>query len=136
MKLSDARALLESLSRDDTDVREIVKIRDGVASLHITSVERQCVIKTPGERWFALDTELGYSHTIFDEDASDEDVAAAVALLVEAGRAYVRGEYEVSRSRVLGTPEVSVTTRSGPMLLTLSVADTVRHLFRIHRTTG
>lgn len=138
MNTRDARTLLSSLPFPaDRFVTEIGE-RDRVAFVKVSRVDGSAdyaVIFTPGQVWFALEVSGGCGHTIFDEDATDEEVAAILNTLFGAAMAYLDGRKSTSVSRVLKLPSVLLDTETGPLELHLSLVGAVKTLLKRARQT-
>lgn len=128
MKKSEAADIFRSLLREGADRSEEVGVRDGNAYLRVTANGRWAVAFTPGERWFAVETDLGYSWSRFDEDATQSDISRTIAFCVEVARAYADGRYEKKISRLLRIPELAISTEEGVAVLTLAMTDMIRHV--------
>jgi len=89
---------------------------------------RWAMLSTPGDRWFSLDVDGGFSVDHFEEDASDSDVCRLLDLYVEAALAYLRGDAEVLRKHVLAPRAVAVRTSAGRVVLRRSLTGFLKSL--------
>lgn len=110
-----------------------VGIRDDCAFLKIESASRWSVIWTPGDRWFSVDTDLGYSLNYFDEGLSDSDAVDVLRFHVGVGAAYVQGAWSSKKSKILRVPELHIKVDGQVAILTMSLAAAVRYALGFNR---
>lgn len=130
MKDSEAAGIFRALRKEGTAAAEEVGVRDGNAYLRVSGNGRWAVAFTPGERWFAVETDLGYSWNRFDEDLSLSDISNTIAFSVDVARAYVDGRYEKKISRIFRIPELIVSAEEGVAFLTRSTRDAISQILR------
>src|SRR6185437_11521899 len=81
-KASGVAALLTSLRPDVNGVLSELGTRRDFAYLRLsasTEPDRWAVVSTPGDRWFALEVDGGFSVLHFEEDTADVDVETLLA---------------------------------------------------------
>lgn len=109
MKAEDAQAVLEGLRPRLPECRAFVGMQDSRAYMRVEDREepdRWAAVYTPGQGYFSLQTETMLTWDYVDDDASDEEVHAALSRLVSLAVLYVLGEGEEMRSRRLGFPSL------------------------------
>jgi hypothetical protein len=136
MRTAAALATLASLQPTDGDVSSELGQGDDVAYLRITSAtsgSRWAVVSSPGDRWFSLDVDGGFSFDHFEEDTPDEDVRRVLKRLVGLAVQYVVREPTPLKSKVLRVPIIELPTEDGVVLLRRSLVGLLKHLFRLNR---
>ncbi|MFK3676208.1 hypothetical protein ACI2IP_00670 [Microbacterium sp. NPDC090218] len=124
----EALRLLESRAGDLENLHVETGVRDGAAYLRIASNERWSVVYTPGDRWFSVETDQGFSANHFEEDVSVSDVIEILDHQIAIACSYVGGEYEMAKSRFLGVPEIVIRIGETTTVLTLSPLGAVRRI--------
>ncbi|WEK61564.1 MAG: hypothetical protein P0Y60_02020 [Candidatus Microbacterium colombiense] len=112
------------------EVAESIEVRGDRAHFRAELNGRWALAQTPGERWFAVDTDQGFSWNRFDEDASASEINMYLDTLVDVARAYVEGRYSLARSPALRAPELQIVTENETAVLTLGLPDLIRRFFR------
>ena len=109
-QLQRARNILDELLPTAPDIDAEVGIKNGEAYMVIRARDEShvapgwTVIRTPGARWYSLELGEDHEHDVVDEDATTDEVRGYLRRYVEVATAYLRGDYEVTRSRWLRTP--------------------------------
>lgn len=134
MKATAALAVLQELVKEDRLSPE-TGMRDDSAYARFECDGRWGVVWTPGDRWFAVETDREYSTTHFEEGAQESDIREVLAEQVAIARSYVLGDYAESRSRFLKVPELIVSIRGQNITLTLQIGASFRRLFRGARSS-
>lgn len=135
MEVDGVLALLGSVTPDASRYAAEVGIRDGAAYLHAVSLAhptRWCVVSSPGDRWFSVEIDGGYSLDHFEEETSDIDAARLLHAYVDIALAYLDNGATLDRKRSL-FPVARVATGSGAVELRRSLAANLRHLMRGRR---
>lgn len=125
-----AQESLRLLGRSFPEDAVEVGIRKDCAYLKIDGDERWSVAWTPGDRWFSVDTDAGYSLNYFDEGAPDREVLGILRFHVDVAAAYVRGDYVTKCSRILRVPELHIIVEGGSAVLTMSLCASLRYALR------
>ncbi len=133
MRTLDALKVLSSLVPPDPGLLSEVGTRRDIAFVRISSPDthRWAVVSSPGDRWFALEVNGGFSLDKFEEDTLDEDVRAYLTSYVGYALQYVRGSNSTEKRNLLGLPEVELTTAEGTVRLSRSLYRTLRDLTRL-----
>lgn len=135
MDIDGARALLESLKPDAPRYVSEVGVKGDAAYLHVVGQaypERWGVVSSPGDRWFSVEIDGGFSLDHFEEETSDIDAAALLQAYVEIALAYLDNGAKHDRKRSV-FPVARVATGSGVVELRRSLAANLRHLMRGRR---
>lgn len=134
MRAADALATLASMRPEADGIKSELGQRQHVAYLRISggSPERWAEVNTPGDVWFSLDVEGGFSHNYLEgEDTPDVDVRRILATLVDIAVQYVLSEgMPVESSRILGFPSMTLTTPAGEVVFRRSLVHNLRSIFR------
>lgn len=125
LDVSAVNEVLRSLRPNSDEVKSEIGTRGDAAYLRLNQPERLdrwAIISTPGDRWFALDVDGGFSLNHFEEETLDDDARRLLEKYVAIGSAYIlSGTTPTSvgrcRPRVL-----RVSTEHGDFELTLSAA--------------
>lgn len=134
METNSTLSLMQQVLRSRAGLESESGVRDGYAFAKVwlrNEPETFAAVWTPGDRWFSLSVEGGFSHDEFDEGSSDVEVESTVRRLFEAAFAYLDGDYNLVRSRLLRLPRIVVSTRQGPIELSLSLSQLFRRI--LHR---
>lgn len=105
--------------------------RGDVAFLRLasgTAPLRWAVVSTPGDRWFSLEVDGGFSLDYFEEGTSDEDGRAILTRYVDYALQYVAGNAVHSRRGSLGIPELELVTERESVRLRRSLWAQIRTL--------
>ena len=138
MTTESARRLLESSKPDAAGYVCEVGVRRDAAYLKVASEahpERWAVVWTPGDRWFSVEIDGGFSLDHFEEDMNDSDVAALVQAYVSIALAYLDIGATLDRRRSV-FPVARVSVESGTVELRRSLATNLRHFVRGLRRGG
>ena len=84
--------------------------------------ERFAVVNSPGDRWFSLDVDGGFSLDHFEEDTPDDDVAQIFRRYIDVGLEYLRQNPSPTRTRLLRLRVINVSSGEGDVVLRRSVA--------------
>lgn len=109
-QLQRARNILDELLPTAPDIVAEVGIKNGEAYMVIRARDESnvahgwTVIRTPGARWYSLELGEDHEHDVVDEEATTDEVCGYLRRYVEVATAYLRGDYELTRSRWLRTP--------------------------------
>jgi hypothetical protein len=79
------------------------------------------VVWAPGDRWFAVEIDGGYSLDHFEELTHDDEVHRTLSSYVDIAVAYVRSDAAPVRSGRFRAPRVTVVTDTGVFELRMSV---------------
>lgn len=119
-----ALAWLETLRPNADDLSCEAGVRDGAAFVRVwrrSESDRWAVVRTPGDRWFAVEIDGGYSLDHFEEDASDDDVRELLRRYVDIGLAYVRGDSIPRKTARFRSAVVTISTAQGEVELSLAL---------------
>lgn len=127
-----AEQVLRSLVVDRESVTFDVRQVDGVAKLRVTHVPsgREAVIKTPGDRWFAVDIDRGLSLDYFEEETPDSEARERLHDYFAAAMMYVEGGGVVDTSRS-GLKSIRVEAGGKEWVFRRSVAQAIASVFRM-----
>jgi hypothetical protein len=130
MKVGEVEELLANLRPVDPRITCEMGRRDDTAflRLEVHAPDRWAVVWTPGDRWFALDTDKRLSDNIFDEGISDDDANKILTLHVAAATAYVRGSYQTRISRIFRFPIFVIPVGDEEVVLRQSLRASVLHV--------
>ncbi len=124
MNVSEAEELLRELASSVVVARVEVGTRDqpphASAYLKLTPLsgaDDYAVVWTPGDRWFSLDVNGGYSLDVFGEDYEEQEVKEILERFLGIATAYIEGRWSRERSRFLHVVHVVVATDDGPVRL-------------------
>lgn len=97
MKQDEVREVLLGLRVHHAGLTCDVTSEDGVSRLRLADAAsgREAAVSTPGDRWFALDVDLGLSLNHFEEEVPDSEVEELLRDYVAAALAYVTDEGKV-----------------------------------------
>ncbi|MFD4958934.1 hypothetical protein [Microbacterium sp. NPDC058389] len=119
-----AMETLGSLRPEASDLSSEIGDRRGAAFLRIWQTDRPgrwAVIFSPGDRWFSLEVDGGYSLDLFEEDTPEEEARQLLTKYVDVALAYVRGSMVAERTGRFRAPLVTVPTDAGSTTLRLSL---------------
>lgn len=136
MDLSNIETILRSLrpSHDGVDID--LGTRDGAAFLHLTQParpERWAVVWTPGDGWFALDVDGGFSLNHVEEETPDDEVRRLLEQYVKIGLTYVLGSSVPTSPGRFKARVLRVTTDDGDFDLRLNVGAALKDALRLGR---
>lgn len=124
MNVSEAEELLRELASSVVVARVEVGTRDRPphtsAYLKLTPLsgaDDYAVVWTPGDRWFSLEVNGGYSLDVFGEDCEEPEVKEILERFLGIATAYIEGRWSRERSRFLHVVHVVVATDDGPVRL-------------------
>jgi hypothetical protein len=95
--------------------------------------DRWAAVYTPGQGYFSVQTETMLTWDYVDDDASDEEVHAALSRLVSLAVSYVLGQGEEMRSRRLGLPSLRLHDDEGTVTLKLPMQEGLSFVLRRFR---
>lgn len=136
VELSVVEAILRSLRPNLDGVDAEVGTRKGAGYLHMTKTarpERWAVIWSPGDRWFALDVDGGFSLNHFDEELPDDEMRRLLEKYVDVGLTYVHGDSVPTSGGHFRPRVLRVTTEDGDFELRLSVAAALKDALGLRR---
>lgn len=128
--------MLTALAPAGKDQTVELGTRGDVAFLRLAAGARPgrwAVVSTPGDRWFSLEVDGGFSLDYFEEDTSHEDVRAIMARYVDYALRYLAGTGVHSKCSLLGIPELELATESESVRLRRSLGAQIRTLARFGR---
>jgi hypothetical protein len=134
MRTEGALALLTTLRPEDSDIATELGQRGDAAYLRITlppNPDRFAVVNSPGDRWFSLDVDRGFSLNHFEEDTPDEDVARLFRRYIDVGLGYLRQDPIPIRTRLLRLQVITVSLDEGDVVLGRSLAYHLKGLTRL-----
>jgi hypothetical protein len=124
MDIAGAMETLSSLQPHASDLSVEIGDRRGGAFLRIWQPSRPgrwAVIWSPGDRWFSVEVDGGYTLDYFEEDTPDEEARQLLTTYVGIALSYVRGDMTAERTKRLRAPVVTVPTDDGTATLRLSL---------------
>lgn len=136
MKAEDAQAVLEGLRPRLSECVAFVGMQDSRAYMRVEDrddSDRWAAVYTPGQGYFSVQTETTLTWDYVDDDASDEEVHAALSRLVSLAVSYVLGEGEEMRSRRLGFPSLRLHDDEGTVTLKLPMEAGLAFILRRFR---
>jgi hypothetical protein len=136
VELLNVETVLRSLQPDHDGVDADIGIRDGAAYLQMKKTgrpDRWAVIWSPGDRWFALDVDGGFSLNHFDEELPDDEVRSLLEKYVEIGLAYVLGVSVPTSAGRFKARVLRVTTEDGDFDLRLNVGAALKDALGLRR---
>jgi hypothetical protein len=137
VEVSGVEVVLRALRPQHEGVDTDLGIRKGAAFLRMrrtAAPERWAVVWTPGDRWFALDVDGGFSLNRFDEEITDGELQQLLERYVDVGLAYVLGDMAPTSAGLFRARVLRGTTDDGHFDLTQSVAAAVKDAFRVGRS--
>jgi hypothetical protein len=131
-----AALFLQASSSGVQGVAEEVGIRGGIAYLSLVGAGsgRRAVVHTPGDRWFSVQVDGGFSWDHFEEVATDDDVRHVLAECVTLATVYVTSGPGPGTVRRRVGPVLTIRTPDGEVALRRSVADEVRAALGLRRS--
>jgi hypothetical protein len=136
MRTADALANLASLQPTDGDLSSELSQKGDIAYLRVSSGApgaRWAVVSSPGDRWFSLDVDGGFSLDHLEEETPDEDARHILERLVGLAVLYIVREPTPTKSRIFRVPFIELPTEDGAVLLRKSLAGVLKNLFRLDR---
>lgn len=97
---AEALAEIEGMVDAYTDLSPVTGLRDGEASVRLSSGERWAIVSTPGTRWFSLRVESGHRTRLVDATSTRDEAAMLLRTYLAAGAAHVRGASEVTGDKI------------------------------------
>jgi len=98
VQTEDLVAVLRALAPEDRAVAAAVETDGDVAALRLSRGSRWAVVSTPGDWWYELAVDGGFSTGEPDREPSDDEVRAALARYVDLAVHYLaHGGTEVRR---------------------------------------
>lgn len=97
---AEALAEIEGMVDAYADLSPVTGLRDGEASVRLSSGERWAIVSTPGTRWFSLRVESGHCTRLVDATSTRDEAAMLLGTYVAAGAAHVRGESEETGDKI------------------------------------
>lgn len=130
MRIEEAESLLRELSSGMGDFLVSSDTRAAVA--RITSSDsrgsRTAQVSTPGDRWFSVDIDGGFSTDHFEEETTPEDVRIILERCLRVALAYVSHGAEPAGTRWF--PARVVRVGDERVVLRRSVLDNVRSILK------
>jgi hypothetical protein len=83
----------------------------------LSGADDYAVVWTPGDRWFSLEVNGGYSLDVFGEDYEEPEVREILERFLRIATAYIEGRWSRERTRFLHVVHVVVETDDGPVRL-------------------
>jgi hypothetical protein len=109
-QLRAVQTILHEIRPTTPDIHTEVGIKNGEAYLVLRARDGSkvahgwAVIRTPGARWYSVELGADHEHDVVDEEASMDEVRGYLRRFVMIATAYLKGEYDVIRSRWLRGP--------------------------------
>lgn len=88
---------------------------------------RWAVVSSPGDRWFSLDVDGGFSVDHFEEDATDEHVRTILESYVLMAVGYLKEDVRATRVGRLGAVGVRLMSDRGEVVLRRSLGGDLRN---------
>ena len=129
---ANVEALMSSLSSQGLDIQSSVGIGNDGPYLELwldTDPADVATIRMSGS-WYWIYVTGDFINFRVNEDPSDAEVREILGRYVNIAVAYLRGRRTVIESRTFRIPSVKVDTDDGPVILNLSIGDTIRSIFR------
>ena len=136
MELSVVEAVLHSLRPNSDQVDSKVATRNGAAYLHLRQTakpDRWAVIWSPGDRWFALDVDGGFSLNHFEEEMADDDAQRLLEKYVAIGMTYILGDSIPTSAGRFRPHVLRVVTEDGDIELIQSVGAALKEAMGLRR---
>jgi hypothetical protein len=128
--------LLTSIRPDSSDISSEIGQRGDAAYLRICTTgepDRWAVVSSPGDRWFSLEVDGGFSLDHFEEDTPDGDADRRLREYVDAAVQYLRTGAATRRTRIFGIPTLTISTEQGDVMLRKSLTGVIGQLVGIRR---
>ena len=104
------------------DVDGTVRLDPSRVTLRLVGASPRTVdISTPGDWWCELETDPGFGIATVLANPDANDLSEVIALYVRIGAEYMRSGGDLSRSRLLGVPRLTVYSEGIPFVLKRSV---------------
>jgi hypothetical protein len=136
VKTEEALRVLERALPNWPEIESELGTRRDAAYLRVTNnaaPDRWAVVSSPGDRWFSLEIDGGFSLEYFEEDLPDEDVQRLLSRYASLAVVYLRDGATARRSRLFRVPSLVVRTGDGDVVLRRSVAAEVKRLLTFGR---
>lgn len=114
MNSSDMLAFLEDLQGELADALTETGMRGDAAFLKLSSADRPdrwAVVSSPGDRWFSLEVDGGFSLDYFEEEIDEVEARSLIRRNVALAQEYIRSDVQ------------PIERRWRPAVLTLRLAD-------------
>jgi hypothetical protein len=97
---------------------------------------RWAVVSSPGDRWFSLDVDGGFSLDHFEEDTPGEDVHQILSRYLELALRYLRDQPMPYPQGMLRLRVIKISTDDGDFVLRRSIVGELKSLFKRSRLSG
>ena len=137
MRTAEVLRIFDSIGLDVSDdcVIERGKRRDA-AFLHLSVSDRPgrwAVVSSPGDRWFSLEVDGGFSLDHFEEDTPDADVVRILRNYATLGLQYLREFPDATSDGLLRASVIRISAGDGEAVLRRSVAGNLKSLIGFGR---
>jgi hypothetical protein len=88
---------------------------------------------SPGDPWFSLDVDGGFSLSHVEEDTPDDEAPGILERYVGLAGQYLLSAPAPMKTGRLGLPAIKLSTSEGDVLLRESLVGVVRRVLRINR---
>lgn len=126
-----AMAVLKSVRPESSEISSDFGQRGDAAYLRmwkVTQPERWAVVSSPGDRWFSLDVDGGFSLDYFEEDTPNDEVSRLLHRYVDLALQYLRDGATPYRTGKLGFPSLKMSTYEGAVVLRRSLVTNLKSL--------
>lgn len=125
LRTAEALAILQAARPQIAGVSSEVGTQADVAYLRLSkgdSPHRWGVVSSPGDRWFSLEVDGGFSNNFFQEDTPDDEARQILVRLVGFAVEYILHEPTPARRGRLGVYSIELSTSEGKLSLQKSLA--------------
>jgi hypothetical protein len=129
-------AVLSAIRPESSEFASELGQRGDAAYLRMTKSSeptRWAVVWSPGDRWFSLDVDGGFSLNYFEEETPDADARRILATYVDLAVQYLRDEPAPHRKGFLRLSAIKITTAEGDTFLHRSLSSYLRRPLRSRR---
>lgn len=106
------RRILSAAQAEPTDIESTVTTtKSGTAYLRLDdSSGRWAIVESPGDEWFALDVDGGFSLNHFEYETSDDETEQILRTYIDLAVAYMSHEERRTATRWLRRPRIVIST--------------------------
>ena len=129
MRTNETLTLLDTLSPVEESILSCTFVENDAAYVRLRrscDEGRWAMVSSPGDRWFSLDVNGGFSLNHFEEDTPEVEARAILERYVALAVIYLKKGGNVERSGFLRSPHLVLTTDDGAVTLQRSVTTNLK----------
>lgn len=124
MRIDEVLTVLNEGRPDIIGVSTEIGQRRGAAYIRLVSedaAERWAAVSTPGDRWFSIEVDSGFSLDYFEEEAPDDEVRRLVECFIKLAIDYIVRLPSPVKQGMFGLPVIKLFGPEGEALLRRSL---------------